>query len=314
MTADTVGGVWTYALELARRARAARRRGGARDDGPRRSTRDQRADARALAASSARTSRRSRSSGWTSRGTTSTRAGEWLLELERDVAARRRPPERLRPRRAAVGRAGASSSRTRACCRGGEAVHGEPRRPGVGRATARAVDARAARGATLVVAPTRGDARRARARTTAVARRAVVIPNGARRRRPRPAREGAVRARPPAGLGRGEERRGARRASRRALPWPVVARRRRRRPDVAAARSARARRAALDDAALARGVDLRRAGALRAVRPRGRSRRRCAGCALVLGDIPSLREVWGDAALFVAARRRRRARGARCAR
>jgi glycogen synthase len=24
-----------------------------------------------------------------------------------------------------------------------------------------------------------------------------------------------------------------------------------------------------------------------------------AGCALVLGDIPSLREVWGDAALFV---------------
>jgi glycosyltransferase involved in cell wall biosynthesis len=25
-----------------------------------------------------------------------------------------------------------------------------------------------------------------------------------------------------------------------------------------------------------------------------------AGCALVLGDIPSLREVWGDAALFVA--------------
>jgi glycosyltransferase involved in cell wall biosynthesis len=25
-----------------------------------------------------------------------------------------------------------------------------------------------------------------------------------------------------------------------------------------------------------------------------------AGCALVLGDVPSLREVWGDAALFVA--------------
>ncbi len=35
------------------------------------------------------------------------------------------------------------------------------------------------------------------------------------------------------------------------------------------------------------------------------------GCALVLGDIPSLREIWGDAALYVSPNRPRRTQGAR---
>ena len=64
---------------------------------------------------------------------------------------------------------------------------------------------------------------------------------------------------------------------------------RRRRSSAAARRWRTAWRAALD---------LRPAGALRAVRPLG-ARGGAAGCALVLGDIPSLREIWDDAALFV---------------
>lgn len=87
------------------------------------------------------------------------------------------------------------------------------------------------------------------------------------------------------------------------LPWPVYIAGERRGPD-GVERAFRAARplGRLDEAAVASWMAAASIYALPArYEPFGLSplEAALAGCALVLGDIPSLREVWGDAALFV---------------
>ena len=118
MTGDTVGGVWTFTMELAEALGAhgidvvlaamgappsrAQRAEAARDPQPR-------ACSRAT----------SSWSGWTTRGGTSTRAGEWLLGSGGAVRARRRAPQFGTATARCLARAGRGRRRTRACSRGG---------------------------------------------------------------------------------------------------------------------------------------------------------------------------------------------------
>ena len=311
MTADTVGGVWTYALELADALGGARRRGRrwrrwARRRAPR-SARSCRAARRGVARERVRARvdgrpvgrrRRRAASGCSSSTHASAPDVVHLNGYAHGGAAVRRAGRRRRALCVAV------------------VVAGGARRGGAGADWDRYRDARRARAcarADAVVAPTRGDARRARRGTTA-------RPAPPRRDPQRP-RSGAVApaAKEPFVLAAGRLWDEAKNlaALERVAPQAAVAgprgRRRAGRRRGAACRGAhRSRplgRPSRARALAAPRVDLRAARALRAVRARGRSRRRCAGCALVLGDIPSLREVWGDAARL----RRRPTTPTRCA-
>ena len=310
MTTDTVGGVWTYALELADAL--------AEHDveitlaamGAPLSP-----DQRAALGRAARRAARSPSD----------YALEWMEDPWDDVEragalaardrgrgrARRRAPERLRARRRCRGGAPVVVAGTPTCSPGG-APCAASRAGRSGTATREGVARRASR-------PPTSSSRRRRRCSTSSSRLygppcpRQVIPNGASRAACPLGAEGAARARRRAHVGRGEERRGARPGRAAAA---VAGRRRgdRRGRTTACARSGPLGRAAMDAVAARRASIYAEPAryepfglaALEAAR---------AGCALVLGDIPSLREVWGDAALYVAAATtttRSSGRSARC--
>ena len=208
----------------------------------------------------------SRSSGWTTRGTTSTRAGEWLLAL----AGRARPDvvHLNGYAHAALPWARPIVVVAHSCVLSWhEAVRGRAAGAGVGRATARRVRARARGRATLLVAPTRGDARRARRALRPRVSARSSSRTAAAERCPRRA-QGAARPRAPGGCGT------RRRTSRRSTRVAAAARRGRSTSPApatagASARTRAARRARRRDDRTARWRprgDLRRARALRAVR------------------------------------------------
>ena len=252
------------------------------------------------------------SSGWTSPWADVAAAGEWLLTLA----------ERVRPdvvhlngyAHAAPAVAGAGvmvGALVRRCRGGGRCA--ATRRPVVG-PLSRAGRARARAPRDQVVAPTAAMLARCGRTTDAGARRG----DRQRPRRgalPRPAPRSRSSSRPAAcGTRRRTWRRSTRR--RRGCPGRSSSPARPTHPD-GGSRDA-APRAALGVLApptrwprwLRPRVDLCAARALRAVRARRCWRRRSRGCALVLGDIPSLREIWGDAARL----RRRPTIPRRCAR
>ena len=298
MTADTVGGVWTYAVELARALAGRGREDGAGDHGRRRS---RRTSARSARGAGPRTLRErvpagvdGRPVGGRGRGR-ATGCSNSSGALRPDVVHLNGYAHAALPWRAPVLVAGHSCVLS-----WWDAVKGEPA-PARGTATAREV----ARGLRR-----RGHGGGAHARHAGVARRgttarcapARVIPNGRDPARFRAAEKEPLRFRRRPLLGRGQEPGRARCRGAASCPgrstWPAnrASRRRRgERPHVCSGRLARRRRwpdgwpAPPSTRCPAR------------YEPFGLSALEAAlsGCALVLGDIPSLREVWGDAACFV---------------
>ena len=238
MTADAVGGVWTYALELARRARRARRRVDARDHG-RAARPRQRADAARDRDLDALESR-SGWNGWRPVGRRDAR-GRVAARRWRARDARRRPPQRLRARSAAVAGAGAWWSPTPASLSWWQAVHGGAPPPSWRSLSPASV----ARG--LARAPRGG---RADAPHAARARRALRSAARARigdPQRPRPlrgpaGREGRRSCSPPGGSGTTAKNLAALDGGGAGAPWPVMRGGDARTPD-GGARSAPRRRA-----------------------------------------------------------------------
>jgi glycogen synthase len=282
MTVDTVGGVWTYALELSR-ALAPRgveivlaTMGPLPDDG-------QRAAAASAGVDDVRGS--SFALEWEDDPWHDVdRAGAWLLELEEEVE-----PDLVHLNGYAHGslpwRAPSIVVAHSDVVSWWWAVHGEPP-PERYDAYRSAVEA-GLRAARAVVAPTRAVLadleRHYRFRGTR-----LVVPNGRDAAGNTPVKEPFV-----LGLGRfgdAAKNLSALEAARASCPWPVV---------VAGDGTAMGRVDACEAADL-----LRRAAVFAAparYEPFGLAALEAAlaGCALVLGDVPSLREVWGEAALFV---------------
>ena len=299
MTADTVGGVWTYALELARALAVFRTRTTLATLGaplsaaaaPRRRRRPRsRAVTRAASASS----------GCPSRGTTSRARASGCSSSRRACAPTSSTSTATRTARCPGARR-CWSRRTRACCPGGARCTAATPRPS-GSATRR----RCARGwpGPSWSSPPAGRCWPRSTSTTHPCRPARVIPNGRtlgiRRRRA----EGAADPVRRAPVGRGEEPRRARAGRRLACPG------RSSRPATPAATTPSRwslRRACARSAGSSRGPSRRGCHARRSTpTPRATSRSASrvleaalAGCALVLGDMPSLREIWEGAALFV---------------
>ena len=158
-----------------------------------------------------------------------TRPGDWLLDLESELRPGRRPPERLRARRAALARAGAGGGPlVRAVvvarrCRARPRRHEWARYRGSGRArlagggSGRRADAGDA-GSALQrhYGPLRGDGGDPERRATGAFRAGA---------------EGAVRLRRRPAVGRGEEHRRAGPGRRRGSRWPVCVAGERRHPD-----------------------------------------------------------------------------------
>jgi glycosyltransferase involved in cell wall biosynthesis len=307
MTADAVGGVWAYALELARALAAHGAEVHVATMGPR--------PGAARRAEAAAAGVRLHESDWALEWADDPwddvdRAGEWLLALERRLA-----PDVVHLNGYAHGalpwRAPALVAAHSCVCSWWRAVRGEDAPPAWDRYRDRV--ARGLAGAGAVVAPTRAMAGALAGhyggRVTALggAAPARVVPNGRRAgayppgpKEPLVLTAGRlwdeaknVRAvaaaagghawpayvagdgAPPAGAGGGWRAGGGR------VRWLGALA-----PAELAAWMARAAAYALPARYEPFGLSALEAG--------------LAGCALVLGDVPSLREVWGDAALFVA--------------
>lgn len=295
LTADTVGGVWTYAVDL---ARALRPRGVTVHLATmgRLPTPEQRAEARAAGAALHESAYALE---WMSDPWEDVRAaGDWLLDLERavrpDVVHLNGYAHGALPWTAPVVMVGHSCVLS-----WWRAVKGADAPPEWDR-YARAVE-RGLRAADVVLAPTAAMLRCLEAHYGPL-RRAAVVPNG------RDAAAFRPRAKEPFVFSAGRFWDEAKNlatldAAADGLPWPVEVAGDMTRPDGGEAAPRRARalgRLSAPDIAERMG----RAGiyALPArYEPFGLSALEAAlcGCALVLGDIPTLREVWGDAALFV---------------
>ena len=234
------------------------------------------------------------------------RAGDWLLALEAQLQ-----PDVVHLNHFAHGALpfAAPDGGGRALVRA-VVVAGGARRRRAGRVGPR-IATRVRRGARrrdAVVAPTAAMLAVARRASYGVRRaRPWCCPTGATRGRFAPGPQGAASCSPPAACGTRPRTSPRSRRSRRACRWPVrvagatarPAGRRARRAagGVQRARRARARRRSPRGWRAPRSTRCRRATSRSACRALEAA---LCGCALVLGDIPSLREVWGDAALFVA--------------
>ena len=298
LTTDTVGGVWTYAMELARALRQHRVEVALATMGtPLRP--DQRARAGAL--DNVRVYESAYRLEWMQDPWGDVRAaGEWLLELEAsvrpDVVHLNGYAHGALPWRAPVMVAGHSCVLS-----WWQAVKGEPAPPSWDRY--REEVGRGLRAADVVVAPTAAMLSELR-RLYGPLPDSLVIPNG---RDPAAFRPGAKE---PFVLSAGrlwDQAKNLETLERAAprLPWPVYVAGDDRSPDGAAA-DARTRHTRplgrLDEAAMAHLLSRASVYALPArYEPFGLSvlEAAMAGCALVLGEIPSLREIWGDDALFV---------------
>lgn len=299
MTADTVGGVFTYALELA----AALGRAGAQvalATGGRMLSPDQWDEARRIPGLEVFESQ-GRLEWMEEPWEDVARAADWLLELEARLA-----PDVVHLDDFAHGALPFAAPRLvvgHSCvCSWFEAVRGEPPPPSFDRY--RVEVARGLRGADLVVAPSRFMLE-ALERHYGPLPHARVIPNGRSPARFTPAdKEPFILC-----AGRlWDEAKNARLldAVAGALPWPVLLAGEEAHPDAAGARAPRPRHARplgrLSPEALANFFRRAAVYALPArYEPFGLSvlEAALAGCALVLGDTPSLRELWSGAALFV---------------
>lgn len=298
MTADTVGGVWTYAIDLCRAlceggARIALATSGAWP------TPRQRAEAAAVPRLSLHPSA-FRLEWMRDPWADVARAGAWLLDLERetapDVVHLNGYVHGARPFRAPVLVVGHSCVLS-----WWEAVRGGAP-PREWDRYAREVEA-GLRGADAVAAPSRAMAA-ALQRHYGPLRGIEVVPNG------RDPRLFAPRAKEPFVMGVGrvwDEAKGLASLDRVAarLPWPVRIAGEERHPDGGRAETRRAEMlGCLPPEALAECLGRAAIYAHPArYEPFGLSVVEAAlsGCALVLSDLPGLREIWGDAAVFVAA-------------
>ena len=296
MTADALGGVWSYALELARALAPQRVRVTLATMGAPPSA-AQRAAAAALGVELRVSELRLE---WMDEPWEDVaRAGAWLLALERELS-----PDLVQLNGYAHGalpwRAPVVVVAHSDVCSWWRAVRGEAAPPAWDRY--RAAVRAGLDGAALVVAPTRAMLRALEAEHGAV-RAGAVIPNAADAARFAPGvKEPFVltagrlwdEAKNVAALGRVAPQ----------LPWPVWVAGDARHPDGGAAATGGLRPLGrLAQPALAAWLGRAAVYALPArYEPFGLSALEAAlaGCALVLGDIPSLREVWGDAALYVA--------------
>lgn len=296
MTADTVGGVWTYAMELCTEL-AARGASVALATMGRLPSADQRAEAARIPGLTLH------ESAWRLEWMDEpweevARAGEWLLELEREV----RPHvvhlngyvHGALPFRAPVLVAGHSCVLS-----WWRAVHGEEAPEAWNRY--RSLVTEGLRAASEVVAPSAAMLSALRHHYGLKGGR--VIPNG------RSARAFAPGAKEPLILAAGrvwDEAKNLKLLAQVAdrLPWPVVVAGEDRHPSGSKVTFGEGLRflGRLDTEALAQWYGRASIFVLPArYEPFGLSAVEAAlsGCALVLGDIPSLREVWGDAAVFV---------------
>jgi glycogen synthase len=303
MTADAVGGVFTYALTLAQALTACGAEVCLAMMGPPMRP-AQRADARAIAGVSLHESTYAlewMDDPWTDVAT----AGEWLRALERTLA-----PDFIHLNGYAHGAVGFDAPVTivgHSCVLSWwEAVHGEPA-PAAFEAYRRAVR-RGLDGASLVAAPSK-TMLDALARLYGPLPDAMVVPNGLALRASAAA-EGAPPAKQPIVLSAARGWDPAKNVAALAriaprAPWPIVI--------AGDTRAPAGERAVPLDGVTALGwissadvaswMDRAAIFALPArYEPFGMSALEAAarGCALVLGDIPSQRELWGDDALFVA--------------
>ncbi len=300
LTADAVGGVWPYALELARALAPRGVEAHVAVMGPPPNA-ERRADAAqaGVALHAGEFALEWMDAPWDDVG----RAGEWLLGLERALA-----PDVVQVNGYAHGavpwRAPSVVVAHSDVCSWWAAVRGEAAPASWDRYRA-AVTAGLA-GAGAVVAPTRAVARDLARHYGFAVDRVRVVPN-ARRADAYP----PVAAKEPFVLAAGrlwDEAKNVAALARVAagLPWPVY---------LAGDAASPDGRAAGWDAAAVRPLGTLAPGALAAwmgraavyalparYEPFGLSALEAglAGCALVLGDVPSLREVWGDAATYVA--------------
>lgn len=300
LTADTVGGVWTYAVELAGALAAGGTRVALATMGAPLS-RAQRAQLAALGGAVTLHESAYRLEWMDAPWEDVERAGGWLLGLERALR-----PDVVHLNQFAFGALPFSAPTllvAHSCvCSWWEAVHGEPAPPawdGYREAVRRGLD-----GADVVAAPTRAMLA-ALERAHGARPGAVVLPNGRR------AADFPPAGKEPFVLSAGRLWDGAKNLATLAaaasnLPWPVRVAGPTTPPDgVAAAANGVRHVETLGELAPAElAAQLARASiyALPArYEPFGLSALEAAlaGCALVLGDIPSLREVWGDAATFV---------------
>lgn len=300
MTADAVGGVWTYALELARglSAHGSRVTLAVMGPAPSRAQRSEAALVRGLMVRDRAFKLEWMDEPWEDVA----RAGEWLLALEReyapDVVHLNGYAHAVLPFRAPVLVAAHSC-----VCSWWRAVHGVAAPPAWDRYRAAVRDG--VHAADLVVAPTRAMLTALGAEHGTPAR-ARVIPNGRRAATYHTQKEPFI-------LGAGRlwdeaKNTAALAAVASALPWPVyvagaTAEPSGARAEATAVASGVTSLGTLSPSALA-GWVARASIFASPVRyePFGLAALEAAlaGCALVLGDIPSQHEVWGDAATFVA--------------
>jgi glycogen synthase len=297
MTADTVGGVWHYAVELARALGARGIRVAFATMGAALNA-DQRAQIAALPMATLHESRYKLE--WMEEPWEDVaRAGEWLLALERELR-----PDLVHLNQFAFGALPFVSQKlvvAHSCVLSWwRAVHHLPAPP-VWERYRRHVAA-GLRGADLVAAPTRAMLDTL-AENYDFERGGVVIANGRDRARYAPGQKHPVVL--AAGrLWDAAKNLSALEAIAPHLPWPVLVAGPAAHPD-GGVRSARCviPLGELASEALARHYARAAIYALPArYEPFGLSVLEAAlsGCALVLGDVPSLREVWGEAALYVA--------------
>ena len=299
LTADTVGGVWTYAVELAGALRAGGTRVAVASMGAP-ATADQRREIAALGPAVTLHDGAHRlewmQDPWDDVG----RAGEWLLDLARTLQ-----PDVVHLNQYAFGALPFDAPRVvvaHSCvCSWWRAVHGTDA-PAPWDAYRARVDA-GLRGADVVVAPTAAMLAALRTCHRFDAPTAV-IPNGRDVGRFRPG------AKQPVILAAGRLWDGAKgldaldRAAAAGLPWPVRVAGPLDHPEGGrhAARHVEALGTLAPDAMAASLASAAIYALPARYEPFGLSvlEAALAGCALVLGDIPSLRETWGGAARFVA--------------
>lgn len=299
MTADAVGGVWTYALELARglSARGSRVTLAVMGPAPSRAQRSEAALVRGLSLRERAFRLEWMEEPWDDVA----RAGEWLLALERecapDVVHLNGYAHASLPFRAPVLVAAHSC-----VCSWWRAVHGVAAPPAWDGYRDAVRDG--LRAADVVVAPTRAMLAALSAEHGAPAR-AHVVPNGRRTASFRAPSEPFI-------LGAGRlwdeaKNSAALAAVAPALPWPVYVAGAAAEPSTAATEArtpagALTALGTLSQSALAGWMARASIFASPArYEPFGLAALEAAlaGCALVLGDIPSQHEVWGDAATFV---------------
>jgi glycogen(starch) synthase len=292
MTGDTVGGVFTYVCELAA-ALAGRGVETTLALMGRRLTRDQ-LDAVGRARVACLYTRECRLEWMEDPWDDLDRTGEWLLEVEEeaepDVIHLNAYADGALPWRAPTLVVGHSCVLS-----WWDAVHGEPAPPTWDRY--RDVVTRGLRGADLVAAPTAAMLAELR-RLYDVRAETLVLPNGRRRPQRRFPKQPIV-----LGVGRlwdEAKNLAALDAAAAAIDWPVVV------AGDEPASDARPRHAWLLGRLPQADLEERLAAAAIFASPAryepfglAALEAGLAGCALVLGDIPSLREVWGDAAVFV---------------